>query len=121
MACVSSASRALRNQEPDGDLVPAAGRAVRAQARSADEQQSLAGAGPEPVESSHDSLDGASSIDTLLQAVDIALVHQAEARDPGQQCPGPAVAHYIEELGGRLDLVATFGDHTQTVATTETA
>jgi DNA-binding XRE family transcriptional regulator len=32
-----------------------------------------------------------------------------------------AVARYIEALGGRLDLVATFGDHTLTVATTEAA
>jgi DNA-binding XRE family transcriptional regulator len=32
-----------------------------------------------------------------------------------------AVARYIEALGGHLDLVATFGDHTLTVATTEAA
>ncbi len=32
-----------------------------------------------------------------------------------------AVARYIEALGGRLDLVASFGDHTLTVATTEAA
>src|SRR5215472_8468036 len=30
-----------------------------------------------------------------------------------------AIARYIEALGGRLDLVASFGDHTLTVATTE--
>jgi len=32
-----------------------------------------------------------------------------------------AVARYIEALGGRLDLIASFGDHTLTVATTEAA
>lgn len=32
-----------------------------------------------------------------------------------------AVARYIEALGGHLDLVASFGDHTLTVATTEAA
>jgi DNA-binding XRE family transcriptional regulator len=32
-----------------------------------------------------------------------------------------AVARYVEALGGRLDLVASFGDHTLTVATTEAA
>jgi DNA-binding XRE family transcriptional regulator len=32
-----------------------------------------------------------------------------------------AIARYIEALGGRLDLVASFGDHTVTVATTEAA
>jgi DNA-binding XRE family transcriptional regulator len=32
-----------------------------------------------------------------------------------------AVARCIEALGGRLDLVASFGDHTLTVATTEAA
>jgi hypothetical protein len=31
------------------------------------------------------------------------------------------LARYIEALGGRLDLVASFGDHTFTVATTEVA
>jgi ribosome-binding protein aMBF1 (putative translation factor) len=32
-----------------------------------------------------------------------------------------AVARYVEALGGRLDLVASFGDHTLTVATTDAA
>jgi ribosome-binding protein aMBF1 (putative translation factor) len=32
-----------------------------------------------------------------------------------------AVARYIEALGGRLDLIASFGDHTLTVTTTEAA
>jgi DNA-binding XRE family transcriptional regulator len=32
-----------------------------------------------------------------------------------------AVARYVGALGGRLDLVASFGDHTLTVATTEAA
>jgi transcriptional regulator with XRE-family HTH domain len=32
-----------------------------------------------------------------------------------------AIARCIEALGGRLDLVASFGDHTLTVATTEAA
>ena len=32
-----------------------------------------------------------------------------------------AVARYVEALGGRLDLVASFGDHTLTIATTEAA
>jgi len=31
------------------------------------------------------------------------------------------IARYIESLGGRLDLVASFGDHTLTVATSEAA
>ena len=30
-----------------------------------------------------------------------------------------AVARYVEALGGRLDLIASFGDHTLTVTTTE--
>jgi DNA-binding XRE family transcriptional regulator len=32
-----------------------------------------------------------------------------------------AVARYVEALGGRLDLVASFGDHTLTVTTTNAA
>ena len=32
-----------------------------------------------------------------------------------------AVARYVEALGGRLDLIATFADHTLTVTTTEAA
>lgn len=32
-----------------------------------------------------------------------------------------AVARYIEALGGRLDLIARFSDHTVTLATTEAA
>ena len=32
-----------------------------------------------------------------------------------------AVARYVRALGGRLDLVASFGDHTLTVTTTEAA
>jgi len=32
-----------------------------------------------------------------------------------------AVARYVEALGGRLDLVASVGDHTLTVTTTEAA
>lgn len=32
-----------------------------------------------------------------------------------------AIARYVEALGGRLDLVATFVDHTLTVTTTEAA
>jgi DNA-binding XRE family transcriptional regulator len=32
-----------------------------------------------------------------------------------------AIARYIEALGGRLDLVASFGDHTLTVSTSEAA
>jgi DNA-binding XRE family transcriptional regulator len=32
-----------------------------------------------------------------------------------------AVARYVEALGGRLDLIASFGDHTLTIATTEAA
>jgi hypothetical protein len=31
------------------------------------------------------------------------------------------VTRYVEALGGRLDLVASFGDHTLTVITTEAA
>jgi len=32
-----------------------------------------------------------------------------------------AIARYIQALGGRLDLIASFGDHTLTVTTTEAA
>jgi len=32
-----------------------------------------------------------------------------------------AVARYVEALGGRLDLIASFGDHTLTVIATEAA
>jgi DNA-binding XRE family transcriptional regulator len=32
-----------------------------------------------------------------------------------------AVVRYVEALGGRLDLVASFGDHTLTITTTEAA
>jgi hypothetical protein len=32
-----------------------------------------------------------------------------------------AIARYFDALGGRLDLVASFGDHTLTVVATETA
>lgn len=32
-----------------------------------------------------------------------------------------AVARYVEALGGRLDLIASFGDRTLTVSTTEAA
>jgi DNA-binding XRE family transcriptional regulator len=32
-----------------------------------------------------------------------------------------AVARYVEALGGRLELIASFGDHTLTVTTTEAA
>jgi len=32
-----------------------------------------------------------------------------------------AVARYVAGLGGRLDLIASFGDHTLTVATTDAA
>jgi len=32
-----------------------------------------------------------------------------------------AVARSVDALGGRLDLVASFGDHTLTIATTEAA
>lgn len=32
-----------------------------------------------------------------------------------------AVARYVEALGGQLNLVASFGDHTLTVTTTEAA
>lgn len=32
-----------------------------------------------------------------------------------------AIARYIQALGGRLDLIASFGDHTVTVTTTEAA
>jgi DNA-binding XRE family transcriptional regulator len=32
-----------------------------------------------------------------------------------------AVARYVRALGGKLDLIASFGDHTLTVTTTEAA
>jgi DNA-binding XRE family transcriptional regulator len=39
----------------------------------------------------------------------------------GAGSPIHAVARYVEALGGRLDLIASFGDHTLTVATTDAA
>lgn len=39
----------------------------------------------------------------------------------GEVATMEAVARYVEALGGRLDLVASFGDHTVTVATTDAA
>jgi hypothetical protein len=39
----------------------------------------------------------------------------------GQLATVEAVAGYVEGLGGRLDLIASFGDHTLTLATTEAA
>jgi hypothetical protein len=39
----------------------------------------------------------------------------------GEAATIEAVARYIEALGGRFHLVATFGDHTLTVATTQAA
>ncbi len=39
----------------------------------------------------------------------------------GEVATMDAVARYVEALGGRLDLVASFGDHTVTAATTDAA
>lgn len=39
--------------------------------------------------------------------------------ESGELCTIEAVARYVQVLGGRLDLVASFGDHTLTVATVE--
>jgi hypothetical protein len=39
----------------------------------------------------------------------------------GQVATIDAIARYIEALGGWLDLVASFSDHTLTEATTEAA
>lgn len=39
----------------------------------------------------------------------------------GEVATVDAIARYIEALGGRLDLVASFSDHTLTVTTTEAA
>src|ERR1700733_13950360 len=39
----------------------------------------------------------------------------------GEVATVDVIARYIEALGGRLDLIASFGDHTLTIATTEAA
>jgi DNA-binding XRE family transcriptional regulator len=39
----------------------------------------------------------------------------------GEVATMDSVARYVEALGGRLDLVASFGDHTVAVATTDAA
>jgi transcriptional regulator with XRE-family HTH domain len=39
----------------------------------------------------------------------------------GEAATIEAIARYIEALGSRLDLVASFGDHTLTVTTTQAA
>src|SRR5215472_177137 len=56
----------------------------------------------------------------LAQAMGVtpARVSQIER---GEVATIDAIARYIQALGGRLDLVASFGDHTVTVATTEAA
>lgn len=56
----------------------------------------------------------------LAQAMSVTpgRVSQVER---GEVATVDAIARYIEALGGRLDLVASFGDHTLTVATTGAA
>lgn len=56
----------------------------------------------------------------LAAAIDVTpgRVSQIER---GEVATIDAIARYIEALGGRLDLVASFGDHTLIVATTEAA
>jgi DNA-binding XRE family transcriptional regulator len=56
----------------------------------------------------------------LAEAMGItpARVSQIER---GEVATIDAIARYIEALGGRLDLVASFGDHALTVAITEAA
>jgi hypothetical protein len=39
----------------------------------------------------------------------------------GEAATTEAIARYIEALGSRLDLAASFGDHTLTVVTTQAA
>lgn len=39
----------------------------------------------------------------------------------GELATVDAVCRYVEALGGRLDIVASFGDHTLTVTTTDAA
>ena len=48
--------------------------------------------------------------------VSVARVSQIER---GELATIDAVARYIDALGGRLDLIASFGDHTLTVTTAE--
>ena len=50
----------------------------------ADQQQGLAGPGPEPLQGRDHGLAGAGGVDALLQALDVARADQPAARDPGQ-------------------------------------
>ena len=56
----------------------------------------------------------------LAQAMEVTpgRVSQIER---GEVATIDAIARYIEALGGRLDLVASFGDHTLTVSSTAAA
>lgn len=46
---------------------------------------------------------------------------QVSQIERGEVATMDAVARYVEALDGRLDLVASFGDHTVTVASTDAA
>jgi putative flavoprotein involved in K+ transport len=70
-------------------------------------------AGPEP--------DGCMTMREVTDFIErFAKVSGAPVR-AGANVTSVRRSDYIEALGGRLDLVASFGDHTLTVATTEAA
>ncbi|SRR6266702_7533102 len=52
----------------------------------------------------------------LAEAMGVTPTHVSQI-ERGEVATIEAVARYIQALGGRLDLVASFGDHTLTVAT----
>jgi DNA-binding XRE family transcriptional regulator len=61
----------------------------------------------------------------LTQAQLAEVMHVTPGRvsqiERGELATIEAIARYIQALGGRLDLVANFDDHTLTVTTTEAA
>jgi ribosome-binding protein aMBF1 (putative translation factor) len=56
----------------------------------------------------------------LAQAMRVSAGRVSQI-ERGELATIDAVARYVEALGGRLELIASFGDHTLTVATTEAA
>jgi ribosome-binding protein aMBF1 (putative translation factor) len=56
----------------------------------------------------------------LAQAMRVSAGRVSQI-ERGELATIDAVARYVEALGGRLELIASFGDHTLTVTTTEAA
>jgi len=57
----------------------------------------------------------------LTQAQLARAMGVTPGRVSGELATIDAVARYVQALGGKLDLVASFGDHTLTVTTTKAA